>query len=371
MYPVENDTVQVYGVAVTVRDETGFGWKPSKVVLFRKVGGDDPPMLEVVDSAVYEPSGRQCFFEYKYSIDGIQPRSFSRVVPCLEYYFEHPKTVNMAITMTDSMYIGLYNTEEIYQYGLYHPDWFYDTSYRPFAYEFAVLRCDYSTWLGEWWFGGDNYLFLYGTQVFSSYSSTSSLFHFNDANYYHKGWGLMFPIVKLRCAAPRLSLVERDNTTATVSRRQAEEGRTYQISYAPFGTDPDSGTVVDMPDTFYTVTGLEHGVREAVWVRKSCHYHIGGHDTLVWSEWSSPVVFYPLGIGEVDDGSLQVYARGCQVVVEGLKGDGMVRLYDIMGRQVAMARAANGTTVTLTAPAAGLYLVRPDTQPARRIVLTR
>ena len=181
----------------------------------------------------------------------------------------------------------------------------------------------------------------------------------------------MFPIVNLRCVAPRLRMVERDHASATVSWTQAEPGMAYELSYAPFGTEPDSGTIVGTQDTVYTVTGLESGVREAVWVRKACHYTLGGHDTVVWGNWSAPLAFFPLGIGEVDDGDLRVYARGRQVVVEGLTGDGTVRLYDMLGRQVAAARTADGEAVTLTAPAAGVFLVRPDSQPARRIVLTR
>lgn len=376
IYPVTNDTVKVYGVAVTVTDELpGRGLKPGKVVLFRKVSdgpgwNGEPPILEVVDSAVYDASGRQCFFEYEYSL----PTPLRRTVTCYEYYFSRPDVADWVVTMTDTMYIGIYNTPDMLRaipgYSGSNPDTHY------FFYEYAAERHhSLSELVGHWLAGPDeNCLYLNSTQsgTWDSYNIDILLFCESPDNEVDRiGWGMMFPIVNLRCVAPRLRLVERDHASATVSWTQAEPGMAYELSYAPFGTEPDSGTIVGTQDTVYTVTGLESGVREAVWVRKACHYTLGGHDTVVWGNWSAPLAFFPLGIGEVDDGDLRVYARGRQVVVEGLTGDGTVRLYDMLGRQVAAARTADGEAVTLTAPAAGVFLVRPDSQPARRIVLTR
>lgn len=120
---------------------------------------------------------------------------------------------------------------------------------------------------------------------------------------YYRPWGVIFPITGLRCSAPKAKLVERGNGTATVSWWQAEAGEVYQTAIGRYMDGIDSATVAHpINDTVYTFSDIEPDVPMGVWVRKACRYTTAAYDTLVWSDWSQPVVFRTVGIHEVADG---------------------------------------------------------------------
>jgi len=379
MYPVEYDSVRIYGVAVTVTDVSGQGLKPEKVVLFRKIEGGDPPVVEVVDSATCVGNIRQCYYEYEFSL----PQPSRRTVTCYEYYFDQPCSRENPIIMTDTFYIGTYLPVSLVTH-------YNGGDYKTLTYEYGIMAtegqsdigCDENRPRGNWWFGWTEHSFLAGNPYTGNYNCTASqeassamwgrLFDcggYNQcADYNREGWGMMFPIVGLRCKAPNIKLVEKGFRSATLSWSQSEAGALYQLSYAPYGAEPDSGMMVTTTDTFYTVTGLEAGARKAVWVRKACQYTSWGCDTMVWSDWSQPLAFIPLGIGEVDDGDVRVYVRGNNVAVEGTTGE-EVRLYDMMGRCLATRRQTDNSTLLLPVQAKGVYMVQVGFGPVHRVVV--
>ena len=71
--------------------------------------------------------------------------------------------------------------------------------------------------------------------------------------------------------------------------------------------------------------------------------------------------------GEADGPN--VYADGGRIVVTGADGE-EVCLYDMMGRQLAI-RQEDHDPVIIDVPAAGTYLIRIGTHPARRVVIIR
>ena len=180
--------------------------------------------------------------------------------------------------------------------------------------------------------------------------------------------GVLFPIIKLRCKTPVISLAAHDADAATVRWWQAEAGESYQVALGPYGSSTESATVVATTDTFHTFTGLQTDSIYSAWVRKACRYTTTGYDTLVWSDWSRPVVFRTaVGIGEVDDFALQVASREGCIVVSGLPTGERAEVYDMLGRRVA-ALSADGVTAPLPQ---GLYLVRTTahSRPRRVAVL--
>ena len=122
-------------------------------------------------------------------------------------------------------------------------------------------------------------------------------------------------------------------------------------------------------DTFYTFTDLLPDTIYQVWARKACRYTTAGYDTLVWSDWSRPVIFRAsVGIGEVDDMTLQVAARDGGIAVQGLAAGERAEVFDMQGRRVA-SLAADGVTPPLPQ---GVYLLRTTTHShARKVVLLR
>lgn len=71
--------------------------------------------------------------------------------------------------------------------------------------------------------------------------------------------------------------------------------------------------------------------------------------------------------GEADGPN--VYADGGRIVVTGAEGED-VSMYDMMGRRIATRQEYNGPVV-IEVPAAGTYLIRIGTHPARRVVVVR
>ena len=136
---------------------------------------------------------------------------------------------------------------------------------------------------------------MWGTGT-DDYMSNANLFVLRN-------WGGWFPIIGLRCTAPHLRLVGYEAEEATVSWWQSEEGEALQLSLAIYGRSPESGLVVTPADTFHTFTGLQADSIYSIRVRKACRYTTAGYDTLVWSEWSSPVVFRTqMGLDEAEAG---------------------------------------------------------------------
>ena len=111
----------------------------------------------------------------------------------------------------------------------------------------------------------------------------------------------IYPIIqpdRLLCGGPGgLRLVERGSDYASIAwggNRPFDDlysGR-YQVSAGPLYTPPDSNNIITVSDSTAVVTGLDSGIYLAAWVRSECDHQCPNHDTLLWSQWSGPLVFY-------------------------------------------------------------------------------
>ena len=166
-----------------------------------------------------------------------------------------------------------------------------------------------------------------------------------------------------------MRLVGHGGDSVTVGWWQAEGGEAYELSLGTYGSDPDTGLLVTPADSVHTFTGLQSDTLYSIWVRKACRYTTAGYDTLVWSDWSRPLVCRTsVGIGEVYGGEgLHVAAQDGCVAVQGLAVGERAEVYDMKGSRVATL-AADGRTAPLPQ---GVYLVRTTAGRARKAVLTR
>lgn len=149
------------------------------------------------------------------------------------------------------------------------------------------------------------------------------------------------------------------------------EGDSCQLSVAPYGEPVDSGLVVDLTGRSYTAAGLDSGVYYAARLRTQCHHSCHIHDdTVVWSQWGEPAMFY-LGSEEPDttgvgirraeapvelcvtpnptDGRLTVRCETVMTAVE---------LYDMQGRAVLKAKGSGTEAMLdLSALPKGTYVI--------------
>jgi hypothetical protein len=197
------------------------------------------------------------------------------------------------------------------------------------------------------------------------------------------GWGGLFPIVELRCTPTRLLSLRPGDGTVEVSWRRKDFPEFYQVSLAPADSLPETGMLVSTTDSTYLFDSLQTGTEYSVWVRKACRYTTGGYDTLVYSEWSSPLTFSTLGIGEVGaEVAFSVSPNPAHGVVQVTFGeppaeDAVMTLVDLGGREVrrtavpAGSRTAAFDTGDCPAGAYLLKLVTPQGVATRRLVVTR
>lgn len=249
------------------------------------------------------------------------------VSPCYEYYFREPHL------MGGAFYVG-YNLKN----GLLAPDDRYDMFTRALS-----LQAD-QHWLNLW-----------DMRPFDPYS-----------------WGCVFPIVqpeRIVCEGAVVEVAERGDDYAVLEWTM--EGDSCQLSVAPYDMPVDSGLVVDLTANSYTATGLDTGVYYAARLRTQCHHSCHIHaDTVVWSDWGAPTMFY-LGSEEPDTNRLGIRwespvafsltpnpARGtatvrcdggmASVVLLSVKGD-IVQRRELAGAEVC--------TLDLADLARGMYIV--------------
>lgn len=249
------------------------------------------------------------------------------VSPCYEYYFREPHL------MGGAFYVG-YNLKN----GLLAPDDRYDMFTRALS-----LQAD-QHWLNLW-----------DMRPFDPYS-----------------WGCVFPIVqpeRIVCEGAVVEVAERGDDYAALEWEMG--GDSCQLSVAPYDIPFDSGLVVDLTANSYTATGLDTGVYYAARLRTQCHHSCHIHaDTVVWSDWGAPTLFY-LGSEEPDTNRLGIRwespvafsltpnpARGtatvrcdggmASVVLLSVKGD-IVQRRELAGAEVC--------TLDLADLARGIYIV--------------
>ena len=324
-YSVSQPTL-VYGIAVTYfRNSADTSTSGVPVALYINADTAFVP----VDS-IMRYSKRTNFMYVALSRGTTTVRSVS---PCYEYYFREPHLMN----------------------GPFYVGYSYDQTYRmlPSA-------------------GADPFTSGFTLQVGQPWFFISNMRPMNPSS-----WGCVFPIVqpeRIVCEGAVAEVAERGDDYAMLE--WTLEGDSCQLSVAPYDVAADSGLVFDLTATSHTVSGLDTGVYYAARLRTQCRHSCPIHaDTVVWSDWGAPTLFY-LGSEEPDTTGIGIRrveapiefsvtpnpARGLATVrcaaglqtVEllGVKGDVLLR------REAA---GSEGCVLDLTGLAKGIYIVRITT----------
>ena len=185
------------------------------------------------------------------------------VSPCYEYYFREPHLMN----------------------GPFYVGYSYDQTYRmlPSA-------------------GADPFTAGLTLQAGQPWFFISNMRPMNPSS-----WGCVFPIVqpeRIGCEGAVAEVAESGGDYAVLEWEMG--GDSCQLSVAPYDMPIDSGLVVDLTANRYTAMGLDTGVYYAARLRTQCHHSCHIHaDTVVWSDWGVPTMFY-LGSEEPDTSGIGI-----------------------------------------------------------------
>ena len=104
----------------------------------------------------------------------------------------------------------------------------------------------------------------------------------------HGVWGCIFPIVQLRCSAPRWERVEPLPGSVDLAWHGHSEAERYELRYGPASIPPDDlqGGLLTT-DTALNLSGISDFAATAFHLRKQCAYTTVAYDTLVWSPWAT------------------------------------------------------------------------------------
>ena len=254
------------------------------------------------------PLVKQCTFEYDYSL----PTQWSLYSNCYEFYFDEP----IVVSKGDTAYIGV------------SPDFL--------AKCFDKVHIGRDTSRSQWWYqtfiATDTSLIWPCVDIFHNihrwigylvddsihYSLYYSFDSMRNAYWNDCYWGGIFPIVQLRCTAPRgLQMAQGDKRDTAVWLGD-NDADLFQLSFCPDSlTIPDSGSLVTLDSTRFPLPNLPHpDTSYVVYLRKMCTFAFNtGHTDTVWSAWSAPLLVdsatagdhYGLeGIADIENSKLQV-----------------------------------------------------------------
>lgn len=382
-----SDTVTVYGVAVTVKNQRTQvpiynNCSTIRALMTIKLGinpnNSNYYRMQQVDTVtLFRSHPRFCWFKYE---DDCKQQSWTE--PCYELYFDTPAQIN---TMTDTFYVGL----EYLGYDDILP------TYPAGRYSNSLPGHIY----GAISTGENSLGWPSGYDCFSYHNSAAK-----------KLWGVAFPIIGFHCKPVTqywiIPYTYTGNSIA-LSWPSNDDGTVYNLRLV--GEDGSDSTIVTT-DTTVLVTQLSDSVRYNVMLRKQCNYATSNYDTTVYSEWLSYISFgttilpdtttidttavdttvvdttvvdttvvdtvgimHPMG----EDFMLRPNpARGAvQIVLPAEALGGMVVLCDLEGREL-IVRKAMTTTMDLDVSKLpqGVYLVKLLTSRgthARRLLVER
>ena len=302
------------------------------------------------------PLLKQCVFEYQVGgagSDGVYKSTTP--VNCFEFYFDEPLT----LIPQDTFLIGSYsNMADPYHFLAYagadRDGW--SQSWMQINLENGCKLSAYDTSAHS----ADHYRYLC-----SLYPNNSYLCNTDGRRRLFMFWGMVFPITERRCTKPWG--LEVDSASRMVRWDHDADGVLFQLSLCADGTLPDNGYIVATTDTMISFTMLPSLSPDTVYrlyLRKQCDFSTSRHVT-VWSDWCEPVVLNrnaghgTEGISDVEANGLRIHAEEGRIVVEGAEGM-EVKVYDVKGIQVANRDLP-----------AGVYMVKVDDLPARRVVVLR
>ena len=254
-----NRLSNIYGIALSTSGATFSDSKP-QVMYCNK----EDSLFKMIDSIGDINRVRTCTYNYDYN----HPYWVS---PFFEIYFDHP--YNIETTTSDTLQSD----------SLYFDSIYLVVSIRNY-YHLSTIQ------------------FNYIAQTI--WTLDSNLRILPQGDYPHNLWGGVFPIMKLRCNKPKeWRMTECNNSSATVKWRRIGDEEVYRISVGLNGSQPDSGSFIDIYDTSissYTFSGSP-GENYSLWLRKACRYTTPEYDTLVWSDWTPYIGFNTVAIDAVGD----------------------------------------------------------------------
>ena len=209
-----------------------------------------------------------------------------------------------------------------------------------------------------------------------------------DSNHFAP-WGLVFPIVKLRCrgGVEGIDLFDKGKGYARVVWNFNEWDNLNRYEVRLETQDTATGDTVEVyhgfvDDTLALFTNLAEGQAYRCSVRKGCRYATSSYDTTLWSDTWQHVEFATdiYGISQPDGTDFSLSPNPASgtarlTLPRPLSDDATVVLRDLCGRTLATAVLPRGAT-ELAIPLAGLapsaYLVQLTTPTAlstRRLVV--
>lgn len=290
-------------------------------------------------------------FKYDYSA----PVAFSEVVDCYEFYFDNPVPI-----ISDTFYVGIETTHPQVNNHDGTPMFrsVYDANQNGDQYWIVATRAETITNLD------------------SNSTIVNALINRDRHVNFSNNWGTFFPILHLRCTAPRGLRVEDLGAEGYVAQWAADtNAEDFEVAVCYTSQQPDNaqryiqagasleahiGTL--SPDTTYRIH-----------VRKRCSFTTSAYSDTVYGQWSAPVlVMATSGIEAASDRRLQFSvqpnpASGRTTVELDGETEGELTLMDVYGRpirNVALTRGQRRVEVPLAGLSAGTYLLRLTTPTA-------
>ena len=276
-----------------------------------------------------------CKYEYEFAL----PTPHSKVVDCVEVYFDNP-----VLVQKDTFYAGM--KQQI---------WTEEQSYEMAKDPSQSIR---------WFVAPDHDCFYL---VHSAHIMTRRL---------SQTWGVCFPIVKLRCTTPRGLQVAQNEAGEYVAQWPADSNaEDYEVAVCYTTQQPANDAVRYIPATGLSsaLGHLSPDTTYRIHLRKRCSYTTSGYSDTVASDWSAPVIVAASsGINAASDRRLhfgiQPNPASGSATVE-LDGDteGTLTLTDLFGRTLTTMAVHAGTTAAsldLSSLPAGLYLLQLTTKDA-------
>ena len=286
-YTVDKPTV-IYGIAATLCNQDSLQ-RDLSVTLFSKGGNfqsyNNYFYVTPVKTVRWTDSMPFRYVQFN-SIDYIQSsptygEHFSAAVKSYEFYFDTP------VVVTDTFFVG-YQT--LGDDGLQHPEPSTDESLTGWV----MLATAYNT----------NY--------YSHHSSDSIILPYwrtisDSIAWSHNPtcWAGLFPIIEqpqqpcnpdtLTCEpVPDFGVFPlMSGDEVRFSWHALSSHRNFQISVGPQGTPPDDNPIYEAATPPFALTGIwDSTIYYAAYIRAQCSRYCYPDSTLVWSDWSNPVIFY-------------------------------------------------------------------------------
>ena len=275
-----------------------------------------------------------CKYEYEFAL----PTPHSKVVDCVEVYFDYP-----VLMQKDTFYAGYLSSNE---------------SINEFRYEGAKDTSTSVRW------------------IVTDYYGNAVVFAPPHWSIGYDTWGVCFPIVKLRCTRPRGLQVAQNEAGDYVAQWPADSNaEDYEVAVCYTTQQPANDAVRYIPaNGLSTALGhLSPDTTYRIHLRKRCSYTTSGYSDTVASDWSAPVIVAASsGINAASDRRLhfgiQPNPASGSATVE-LDGDteGTLTLTDLFGRTLTTMAVHAGTTTAafdLSSLPAGIYLLQLTTKDA-------